>query len=31
MQAQPSVHFTGLALVFRGWELVAAEAVGLPP
>ena len=24
----PSVRFTGLALVFRGWELVAAEAVG---
>ena len=23
----PSVRFTGLALVFRGWELVAAEAV----
>ena len=30
----PSVRFTGLALVFRGWELVAAEAVdgaGAPP
>ena len=24
----PTVQFTGLALVFRGWELVAAEAVG---
>ena len=23
----PSIRFTGLALVFRGWELVAAEAV----
>ena len=23
----PSIQFTGLALVFRGWELVAAEAV----
>ena len=30
-QAQPSVQFTGLALVFRGWELVAAEAVRLSP
>ena len=30
----PSIRFTGLALVFRGWELVAAEAVdgaGAPP
>ena len=24
----PSVRFTGVALVFRGWELVGAEAVG---
>ena len=24
----PSVQFTGLALVFRGWELVHSEAVG---
>ena len=24
----PTIHFTGLALVFRGWELVASEAVG---
>ena len=23
----PGVHYTGVALVFRGWELVAAEAV----
>ena len=23
----PSVEFTGIALVFRGWELVGAEAV----
>ena len=23
----PSIHFTGIALVFRGWELVGAEAV----
>lgn len=23
----PSVRFTGIALVFRGWELVGAEAV----
>ena len=27
-QLHPAVRFTGLALVFRGWELVAAEAVG---
>ena len=26
-RAQPAVRFTGLALVFRGWELVGAEAV----
>ena len=26
-QQHPSIGFTGLALVFRGWELVAAEAV----
>ena len=26
-QQHPSIAFTGLALVFRGWELVAAEAV----
>ena len=26
-RAQPSVRFVGLALVFRGWELVAAEEV----
>ena len=26
-RAQPTVRFTGLALVFRGWELVGAEAV----
>ncbi len=25
----PSLQFTGIALVFRGWELVARE--GLPP
>ena len=24
---QPSVHHTGLALVFHGWELVASDAV----
>ena len=24
----PTVRFTGVALVFRGWELVSAEAVG---
>ena len=23
----PTVRFTGIALVFRGWELVGAEAV----
>ena len=27
-EPHPAVRFTGLALVFRGWELVAAEAVG---
>ena len=26
-QQHPSVRFTGIALVFRGWELVGAEAV----
>ena len=26
----PSVRFTGIALVFRGWELVGAEPVELP-
>ena len=26
-QQHPSVRFTGIALVFRGWELVCAEAV----
>ena len=26
----PDVRFTGLALVFRGWELAHAEAVGAP-
>ena len=26
-QQHPSVRFTGVALVFRGWELVGAEAV----
>ena len=26
----PTVHFTGLALVFSGWELAAAEAVDAP-
>ena len=24
----PEIHFTGIALVFRGWELVAKEAAG---
>ena len=27
-QQHPSIQFTGVALVFRGWELVAAEEVG---
>ena len=27
-QQHLSIHFTGVALVFRGWELVASEAVG---
>ena len=27
-QQHPSIQFTGIALVFRGWELVAAEAIG---
>ena len=26
----PSIRFTGIALVFRGWELVGAEPVELP-
>ena len=26
-QQHPSIRFTGIALVFRGWELVGAEAV----
>ena len=26
----PSVHFTGLAIVFHGWELVRCDAVSLP-
>ena len=27
----PTTRFTGLALVFRGWELAGAEAVDQPP
>ena len=27
----PTVRFTGLALVFHGWELVRGEAVAAPP
>ena len=27
-EQHPSVRYTGIALVFRGWELVAAEVVG---
>ena len=28
LRQHPTIHFTGLALVFRGWELVASEAIG---
>ena len=27
----PSVRFTGLALVFHGWELVHSDAIGSQP